>query len=167
MTDERALPVGVSDLAPRQNCFSTPRNIMPRKHNKTGRSRRGDRFVCLYHWMLKSPAWRSLTPQAVAIYVFLAQRYNGSNNGEISASAREIAQRCHVSKDTVTRALRELQEKGFVKISQKGSFDWKQRHATTWTLTAWPLKEGELATKDFMNWGKKQTPVLNQGHAVP
>jgi hypothetical protein len=51
------------------------------------------RYVMLYHFMLKSAAWKDSSATARAIYVELERRYNGSNNGLIHYSVREAALR--------------------------------------------------------------------------
>ncbi len=101
--------------------------------------------------MLACKAWKSLKPVVRAIYIEVAQRYNGSNNGNISFSVRQAAEAVHCSKDTASNAFHELEDKGFLKRNVCGSFDWKKRHATTWILTVHPYKN-QLATKDFMRW---------------
>ena len=58
---------------------------------KNHRRDRAERFVALRHWMLKSPAWRSLSPVERSLYVELAARYNGQNNGRIHYSVRDAA----------------------------------------------------------------------------
>ena len=134
--------------------MSTQRKRRPRRgrrHDNKGRSVGVPRFVKLEHWMLKTPAWLSLPPAPRALYVELAQRYNGSNNSEISMSVREAARLLHVAKDTATKAFRELEHKGFIKCKQCGSFNLKEGHASTWTLTEHPLP-GEFATKEFASW---------------
>lgn len=101
--------------------------------------------------MLKTAAWRSLGPIARVIYVELAQRYNGSNNGEISLSVREAARLVHVAKDTASKALHELEAKGFIKSNVCGSFNFKLGLATTWILTEFEL-DGNPPTKEFFSW---------------
>lgn len=122
-----------------------------RRHNQKGRSIGGTRFVMLEHWLLKTEAWRGMGPVPRALYVELAQRYNGSNNGEISMSTREAARLIHAAKDTVTKGFRELEEKGFVRKGRCGSFHWKTRHATTWVLTEHPMDDAE-PTREFASW---------------
>lgn len=122
-----------------------------RTHDKKGRSIGPERFVKLDHYMLNCPAWRSLKPAVRALYVELAMRFNGLNNGEISFSVRQAARELNIAKDTASKAFRELAAKGFIKISQPGNFDWKVGLATTWILTEHPLGD-DLATKDFMTW---------------
>lgn len=137
-------------------------------HNQKGRSRKGERFLKLDLWFLNTAAWQSLAPAPRAVYVELAQRYNGQNNGEISMSVREVAALVHIAKDTATKALHELEEKGFIRRAVCGSFNWKLRHATTWILTAYPVGETS-ATKEFARWSpnQKSEPGPNSGTDCP
>jgi len=96
-----------------------------------------------------------LPAQARALYIELSQRYNGSNNGEISMSIREAVSLVHIAKDTASKYFYELEEKGFIQRNVCGSFNYKLRHATTWFLTQHPI--GDVpATKDFMSWRPKK-----------
>lgn len=138
-----------------------------RKHDKKGRSKRGERYVRLEHWLLKMPAWRALTPQARAVYVELEQRFNGSNNGEISLSVREAAAAVNIAKDTASKVFYELEEKGFICRNVCGSFNWKLRHATTWVLTNHRVGD-QPATKEFARWSpKKSEPGPKSGSSCP
>jgi hypothetical protein len=48
---------------------------------------------------------------------------------------------------------RKLEDRGFIKPRQRGSFQWKQRHATCWLLTEYDDDmTGHKATKEFMKW---------------
>ena len=54
--------------------------------------RKGDsRHIRLYHWVLASPAWRELSVVGRALYLELADRYFGNNNGRIVFSVRQAA----------------------------------------------------------------------------
>ena len=69
-------------------------------------SKRSDaRFVMLPHWMLKSPAWRVLSPTGKAVLLHLWKRHNGTNNGQIVYRCRD-AEPIGVSSSTVARALK-------------------------------------------------------------
>jgi hypothetical protein len=122
-----------------------------RRPDATGRSSGPPRFLKLEHWMLRTAAWRSLGPAPRALYVEIAQRFNGANNGEISMSVREAADLIHVAKDTAAKAFHELEAKGFIARALCGSFNWKLRHATTWILTEHPVGDRPV-TKDFARW---------------
>ena len=135
--------------------------------NKKGRNERGPRFTKLEHWLLKTDAWRSLPPASRALYIELAQRYNGSNNGEISLSVREAARLIHVAKDTATKSFHELEAKGFIRRNVCGSFNWKEGRATTWILTEHDL-DGQTATKDFVRpQSEKLKPGPRSGTKCP
>jgi len=45
-----------------------------------------ERFVMLRYSLLDSSAWQSLPPNAQALYVHMARKFNGRNNGRISYS---------------------------------------------------------------------------------
>lgn len=125
--------------------------IMPKTHNNTGRTNKGERFVQLWHRMLRSPAWQACTANERAIYLEIAARYNGSNNGLISYSVREAAVGLRIGKSTAASALKGLEEKGFIVAVTKGAFSVKCRHATEWRLTEhWCDVSRTAASKDFM-----------------
>ncbi|MBF0628544.1 MAG: hypothetical protein HQL91_10050 [Magnetococcales bacterium] len=134
-----------------------------------GRSGVGDaQHVRLYHWILKSEAWQSLSGNACKLLLLVWKRHNGENNGEISFSNREAAQLVPCGKNQAGGLFRELMEKGFLKVAEKGSFDFKTHHATTWILTAERLKDNP-PTKDFMSWKnpKNQKSVPSGGIYSP
>lgn len=117
--------------------------------DRKGRSRDRVKFVMLHHWMLDSRAYRGLSYGARALYIELAYRFNGSNNGYVYLSCREAAERLNCGKDTAARWYRELESAGLIKSREKGSFGWKSHTATQWILTEHEYA-GQPATKDFM-----------------
>jgi len=128
---------------------------MAKRHNSKGRSIGKPRFVALYHWIMDTKAWRDLDSVARCTYIEIARRYAGpaSNNGRVPLSVREIAESLHVSKSTALRALRRLQDHGFIILMKRGAFSMKVRHASEWRLTEFPSDiTGEMATKDFVHW---------------
>jgi len=140
---------------------------MARGQNRKGRSRNGPSFIQVPHYLLRSAAWLALKPQARAVYIELAARFNGSNNGQIALSVRDAAQSCNIAKDTAARAFQELIEKGFIAIVTGGSFGYKLRHATEYRLTDRAYGD-KLATKDFMSWRPENSkPGPNSGQKCP
>lgn len=141
---------------------------MPRTHNAKGRNKYDASHVRLYIYMLNSPAFRSLTCQARAALIEISRRYNGSNNGFIGASVRDLAERCRIARGTARKALAELQERGFIECVTPGGFNRKAPHASEWRLT-WQTCDvtGALAQKPFMNWGReKQNAASNYSATV-
>jgi len=104
---------------------------------------------------------------ARAILIEIAGVYDGYNNGRLGMSVRRLAERCHLAPGTVTKALRELQDRGFIQCVTRGSFNRKVQHASEWRLTWWPCDvTDKLPEKPFMQWGK-QNAVSNDTCTVP
>jgi DNA-binding transcriptional regulator YhcF (GntR family) len=106
--------------------------------------------------MLDAPAFRALSGNAVKLMALLNKRYNGANNGDVAMSVREAAAEVGCSVNHAHKCFRELEGAGFIVPTQRGSFTWKKRHATTWRLT-WigtanpsALSGIDAATKEFM-----------------
>lgn len=150
-----------------------PRN---KKLNAFGRASH-KKHIQLYAWMMDSPAWRSLSLGARSLLLEVWYRHNGQNNGQISMSVREAARLLNCGRNTPMKLFDELQEKGFLEATKRGSFDWKvardhptnKGRATTWRLTM-ERCNGDPATKEFMRWRpeKKQsavTPAVTNGHS--
>jgi hypothetical protein len=126
------------------------------------------RHVRLYHWMMQTAAWKGLSGNQRAIYVEMAARYNGSNNGRIPYSVRDAAAALRIGKATAARDLIVLQKRGFIVPVMKGAFSLKQKHATEWRLTefncdvtgALPTKEFANRSPDFQNTVSLQTAMV-------
>src|SRR5262245_42852387 len=116
-------------------------------------STNGERFVRIRHCLLRSAAWRSLPADACALYVEIASRYNGRNNGYIAYSIREGAERFRAGRATVHQAQRLLEERGIIVCRKRGSFDIKNRqiNASEWELTEHDC-DGRPAARTFLNW---------------
>jgi hypothetical protein len=132
------------------------------------------RHVRLYHWLMDSAAWKSLNATERAVYVDIASIYAGlgSNNGRIHYSVREGAERLHISKDKVARALATLVERGFIVAEKRGAFNLKGRphQATEWRLTEFPSDiSSDFASKEFTRWKppEKQNTVALEGRQRP
>jgi hypothetical protein len=143
----------------------------PRRNSsdRTGRSKKVGRHVGLYHYMMDAEAWQSLSGNQRAIYVEMAARYNGRNNGRIPYSVREAAESLHIGKSTAARDLAVLRERGFIIPRRKGAFSLKVRHATEWRLTEFSCDvTPAMPTKEFMRWSPKiQDTVPPQNSTVP
>ncbi len=132
-------------------------HLMPKRHNQKGRSTT-ERFVSLPHYMLGSQAWRSLSPVARSVFIELAVIYNGSNNGRLALSVRDAAERVCCSKNTASRALTELTQKGFIDLCSHAHFDRKTPHAAEYRLTMHSCdRSQQRASKAFMSWRPDET----------
>ncbi|MEP3332128.1 hypothetical protein [Sedimentitalea sp.] len=86
----------------------------PYKHHKRG----AGRHVQLPEWLQASEAWATLPPGPRALYIELKRRYNGTNNGKIILSHRDAASALNVHRNTVGPWFRELEERGFIDLTQ-------------------------------------------------
>jgi len=129
-----------------------------RKYKRKGKSK----FLMIEGYVMRSPAFRALSPNDKAAYLELKWRYDGLNNGRIGLGCRELAEALQSSKDTARRALDSLMEKGFITKAKASGFNVKNRTATEWRLTEYSSDvTGELPTKDFMRW---QISDFSQAH---
>lgn len=137
------------------------------KTNAKGRSSGEPKHVRLYDWFTRCEAWRSLDVYARCLYVEFKARYSGANNGDIAFSGTEMEKALNCSNRPADRALRDLIDRGFVKVSRRGTFDWKSNgengaRSTTYILTEygidWPMRSAMPPTKDFMRWTPEENP---------
>jgi hypothetical protein len=131
------------------------------KHSRN----KAPRHVMIFHHLMDSQAWKSLGAVPRAVYLDMAKRYHGSNNGRIGYSIRCAVQELQIGNATAKRALDDLQDRGFIVATKKGAFSLKVRHASEWRLTCFKNDVGnELATNDYKNWvpGKNKTRMLQR-----
>jgi hypothetical protein len=115
--------------------------------------RRDGKHVRLYDYLLKSPAYLSLSCPARAVLVEVARVYNGTNNGRLGMSIRMLAERCRIARGTAGKALKELQDRGFIDCVQVGAFSRKVPHASEWRLTWWPCDISRAPPeRQFLKW---------------
>jgi hypothetical protein len=139
--------------------------------NKRSRRDHTPRHVRICHYMMETPAWKSLGAVERAIYLDMASRYagQGTNNSKIGYSIRTAAKNLHIGTSTAKRALDVLQDRGFIVCTTKGAFSLKTRHATEWRLTEFVCDvSGDLPTKEFIRWQPEdKTRYPQRQHTVP
>lgn len=108
------------------------------KIDKKGRSKGNTgTFTMLKHEITRSKAWFALTApeKAVFIQILLRLDINKTNNGKIFVSQRTLADECHITRPTVAKSIKRLQEIGFIEIVSNGTFNCKTKLATEYRLT--------------------------------
>src|SRR5262245_37844378 len=107
---------------------------------------KSERFVMLRDSLLDSPVWQNVPPVAEAVYVRMARKYNGRNNGCISYSVREGARALRVNKSTISRAQALLEDLGLIRRTSRGSFNRRTKEATDseWELTEYRVASAQL-----------------------
>jgi hypothetical protein len=107
---------------------------MSKRHLRKRRGRSSSPFVMLHWHLLDSQGWHQLSPHARLAYLELTHLYNGANNGRLSMSARRLASLIPCDKATASRALRELEDAGFIEAMKLGTFTRKDRLASEYRL---------------------------------
>jgi hypothetical protein len=109
----------------------------------------------LEHYLLNSPAWRSLSLAARSAFIEIASLYVPGRNGRIAMSARRLADALPISRTTAARALQDLAARGFIEAVKAGGFNVKsgEGRATEWRLTLYKCDvTGATASRAFMRW---------------
>jgi hypothetical protein len=91
------------------------------------------------HYLMQSEAWKSLGAIPRAVYLDMAKRHNGSNNGRIGYSIRAAVSELKIGLATASRAIAALEDRGFIVPTAKGAFSLKARHASEWRRIQIPL----------------------------
>lgn len=109
--------------------------------------KRSEHFTAMVRSMMETPAWRALSPTAQALYPWLRLEWRGpkaNNNGKISLSVRQAAERMGVSVNTAAKAYHDLQAKGFIVVTQPARLGLSgNARATSFELTEIPLPNSE------------------------
>jgi hypothetical protein len=108
--------------------------------------------VRLDHSVFDCPAYRALSVNARALLWELVRQFNGRNNGSIYLSVRDAERLLGFGSDAaITKAFAELQEHGFIRCVEKGTFKRKIGHASVWAL-CWLSVNNHPPTLDFQRW---------------
>lgn len=102
-----------------------------RRRRQTGR-RESEPFLAVPYAMLKSDAYRTLSAHAIKLLFDLAAQYRGKNNGDLTATWRIMQPLNWRSRQTLERALRELQEHGLIERTRQGGRHQCNLYALTW-----------------------------------
>lgn len=130
------------------------------------------RFSAIYEWEMELPAYRHLSVYGRALLLEFRIIYNLKNNGKICMSVRRAAELLGCGKNKAEKVLAELQDKGWIVLTSKGSFSQKtDKTASTWRITNQPVGLGVdvPATKEYTRWlpPKIQNTVPSGGTACP
>ncbi len=82
------------------------------------------KYARILLYVVDTDAWRALGTASHSLFILLSLEWKGpkyNNNGKITLSVRQAAERMGVSRDTAAKAFRELQAKGFIIVTKGGS----------------------------------------------
>jgi hypothetical protein len=126
-----------------------------------------ERYFKVTALVFESVAFRTLPPSALKLWVDLRSRYNGSNNGNISAALSTLRPRGWRSPETLTRALWELLHRGLLRRTREGK-PGPFRLCALYAFTDLPTArndrlsiDGAQPTLEFAHWvpGRSYAPA--------
>lgn len=97
--------------------------------DRKGRSKGDARHARLYEYIERTDAWRDLSGIAAKAWMTIGLMHNGSNNGKIGVSSRELGKRLGVHHSVAARTIVELENAGFLRCTKASSFSQKRRAA--------------------------------------
>lgn len=126
------------------------------KRQKDQRKKKYRHFTIMFRDVMETPAWKNLTSTAQAIYLWLRLEWKGksnNNNGKISLSCRQAAAKMGVTPTTASRAIRELQAKGFLVVTQSSYLGTQGKaRLQLYELTEIPIAGSTVARHLYASW---------------
>ena len=105
---------------------------MARTRAKSQGRRSGGTYVQLPHAIIQSPEYAELNAHAVKLLIDLFIQYRGDNNGDFTAAWKIMC--CHgwSSRDTLSRTLKTLLERGWIIKTRQGGRHKCSLYAVSW-----------------------------------
>lgn len=106
----------------------------------------------MYHHILDSEAYRSLTPKARCLLLELQYIEFPNRNGCVGLSEKRAAAFLNVAENTASKAFEELIDRGFIERSYEG--DYSIGKASEWRITYLKCNSRE-PTNEWLYWEPK------------
>lgn len=93
--------------------------------------REGGGFVALPHAVIRSHSYSLLSAHAIKLLFDQLAQYNGGNNGDLSTAWTLMKPRGWKSKETLSKAIKELIEAGWLELTRQGGRHKPSLYAVT------------------------------------
>jgi hypothetical protein len=98
-------------------------------------------FAGIPRIVMDTDDYKNLNGNAIRLLLEFAYQYRGKNNGDLSATFCHMRKRGFKSKETLTNALRSLQDAGLIIKTREGVFMNPGGRCTLYALTWQPVDE--------------------------
>lgn len=96
-------------------------------------------FISMPHYVLNSPEFAALDGNETKMLMELARQYKGTNNGDFSATRKQLMEhRGWNSHGTIDAQLAKLEAKGWIVKTHQGG---KRMGCNLYAVTFWPVDE--------------------------
>lgn len=123
------------------------------------KSLNGNSFTPLRHDVINSPEFLALSLSAKVVLIILLAKYNGYNNGDLSAPQNRANEIFGISSRTLKTALDELIEQNFLIITRQGGKNQSALYAITFIKLNTIFKNGIVISKETIrpldSWRQK------------
>lgn len=126
-----------------------------------GAPRKDGAHIRLYHSLMDSHAWHSLSPTDVVVFLAMRRQLNGGNNGNIEATLSTMKHWGIKSHTTLAKCLRTLAAVGLIENLRPGRMTHGGKVASLFRFTDLPtpanrkrdsMQAGGKATNDWAQW---------------
>ncbi len=137
--------------------------------------RENNSFIALPHNIIEHENWANLSPRAVKLLIDLYGQYRGANNGDLCMVWSLMWKRGWTSRDQLSKARKELLDKGWIVLTRQGGKNRPSLYAVTFK----PIDEckGKLdrpSSNTALRWWtlgynpeQKNLLALNTGYIDP
>ena len=140
--------------------------IAGHKRAKHKGRRAGHSFVQLPHYMIRSPQFYAIR-RAHTLLLFLASQYNGSNNGDLSATKDMVKEMSVCTPSKLDGLLKLLESAGFIVRTRHGVRKVCNLYALTWyPIDECPGKFLEIAAGPARNDWRKTDSLAPKSHPI-
>jgi len=143
-------------------------NEAKRRQRAKGRGKTHS-YLGIPHYILRSPEFGRLSAAAVKLLIELAAKFNGANNGDISAVFKQLRGRGWKSPGTLNAALKELIGEGWLVCTRHGGKNRCSLYAVTWwSVDACEGKSLEVGAEKVAShaWRKTDSVVAMRTNLV-
>lgn len=135
------------------------------------RTRRASiRHVRIDAWEMDTPAYRTMSTDAVALLNQFRATIGGEGDNRIFLSIRDMMYRLNCGQRRATAARDELIERGWIVLLERGAFSRKLKHASVYGRTDVPLPGEKEPRKTYMHWTPSvavATTEITPGKSTP
>lgn len=123
---------------------------MARSRQRTTGRRESGSFLAIPHRAWRHPRFARLSAHALKLLIDIAGQYNGKNNGDLSAPFQSYLERERHwrSKDTLSRAMKELLSNGWLICTRKGKRIGGTHYPSLYAVTWWPIDASDKHTME-------------------
>ncbi|MDP8162195.1 ArsR family transcriptional regulator [Pasteurella skyensis] len=110
-------------------------SVKRKRQDEFSRSVNGATFTPFRHDLARSEEFKNLSPTAVKVFTILLGKYNGKNNGDLSAPLNQSKEVFNLSDKSLQKGINELIKYKFIELTRQGG----KNQCNLYALTCLPI----------------------------